>query len=54
MQLKKHLKTLNLIKYILDRIGDAEYGKVLKLIYFIDFEHYSRHKKPISNKALAH
>ena len=50
MKDNNHSKALNLIKLILTRLdgGVADYWKVYKLLYFIDFENYSKTKKSIT------
>lgn len=46
-----HLKASNLIAYILHKLGGkCDYMKMLKLMYFIDFENYYRYKKPITDE----
>ncbi len=44
-------KNLKLIQLILSKIdgGVADLWKIYKIMYFVDFEHYSKHKKPISD-----
>ena len=43
-------KNILLVEYILSKLngGVADYWKVYKLLYFIDFQYYSKHKKSIT------
>jgi uncharacterized phage-associated protein len=45
-----NIKTLNLIHLLLSKQGVCDFKKVLKLMYFIDFEHYFLYEKPITGE----
>ena len=47
-------KTLKLAQIILSKVGVCDYWKLLKLMYFIDFESYYVTEKPVSENIYYH
>ena len=47
-------KSIKLAQLILSRVGVCDYWKLLKLMYFIDFENYSLFNKPITEEKYVH
>jgi len=41
-------KTINVILYILNKLGSTSKTKLMKLLFFADFEHMRKHKRPIT------
>lgn len=41
-------KTINVILYILGKLGPTSKTKLMKLLFFADFEHMKKHKRPIT------
>lgn len=41
-------KTMNVILYILHKIGEISKTKLIKLIFFADFEHLKKYNRPIT------
>jgi uncharacterized phage-associated protein len=47
-------KTLKLAQIILSKVGVCDYWKLLKLMYFIDFESYYVTEKPVTENVYYH
>jgi uncharacterized phage-associated protein len=55
MPIRNHKKANQLITYLLNKLGGTcDYMKILKLMYFIDFENYYRFEKPITDEEYYH
>lgn len=51
---KSKIKTIHLINYLLHKVDNCDFLKILKLLYFIDFDHWATYGESVTDEKYYH